>query len=438
MFCENCGKKLPEKAAFCVNCGEKVQLPKRKESKTVDFAKDAPAQETNKGVQPEIPVYPENRIQQSVPKQPKKPMSVFSKIILAELVMVVVLGIFFGMKVKEYTSPEYTAKQYFAAVMSGDSKRAYKMVQVENDTFINEEQFQNVIEDMSCAKISNFRVKKEENEKNEDDYTRYIEIAYRLKEDTSDYSMMVTLEKSEEKKWLFFDNWKVNVGDYIVKDISIEAIKGSKITIGGQELSKDLVSQQENEEGNMVYTIPRMFQGNYETVITNDMYENIAFEMNLYKEGEQYFSQTGGTLKKETVEKVMETAKTDFKTLWENAGEKNNFSSVKLQSVITENSDVQSEYENIIGEIADKNTSGIKNLKFGEFEVTAQQKEDYDSYVPYIVVQFVSNVNYTSVTSNWWTGDLEENEESMDGYTASLSYVYQDDGWKLYDMDMDL
>lgn len=330
-------------------------------------------------------------------------MSVFSKIILAELVIVVVLGIFFGMKVKEYTSPEYTAKQYFAAVMSGDSKRAYKMVQVENDTFINEEQFQNVIEDMSCAKISNFRVKKEENEKNEDDYTRYIEIAYRLKEDTSDYSMMVTLEKSEEKKWLFFDNWKVNVGDYIVKDISIEAIKGSKITIGGQELSKDLVSQQENEEGNMVYTIPRMFQGNYETVITNDVYENIVFEMNTYKEGE-----------------------------------KNNFSSVKLQSVITENSDVQSEYENIIGEIADKNTTGIKNLKFGEFEVTAQQKEDNDSYVPYIVVQFVSNVNYTSVTSNWWTGDLEENEESMDEYTASLSYVYKDNEWKLDDMDMDL
>lgn len=72
MFCENCGKKLPEKAVFCVNCGEKVQLPKRKESKTVDFAKDAPAQESNKGVQSEIPIYLENRIQQSVPKQPKK------------------------------------------------------------------------------------------------------------------------------------------------------------------------------------------------------------------------------------------------------------------------------------------------------------------------------------------------------------------------------
>ena len=87
----------------------------------------------------------------------------------------------------------------------------------------------------------------------------------------------------------------------------------------------------------------------------------------------------------------METAKTDFKTLWENAGEKNNFSSVKLQSVIMENSDVQREYENTIGEIADKNTTGIKNLKFGEFEVTAQQKEEavriYNLFLQLFVIQ---------------------------------------------------
>lgn len=459
MFCENCGKKIPEGAVFCVNCGTKIQLPKKMETNSTDFTKSMPdavqgrqmksegTVQPEKGMQPKrviqqraaqegMQAYSGNRVQQTVQRQPKKPMSIFSKIILAEFVIAAVLGILFTMKVKEYVSPEYVAKQYFAAVMSGDGKRAYRMVQVEGDDFINEEQFQNVVENMSHEKVSNFQIK--EKEKNKDSYTHYIEIDYRLKEDTNDYNMLLTLEKSKEKKWMLFDDWKVNVGNYIVRDISIEAKKGSKITIDGKELSNDQISKQQNEAGNMVYTIPRMFQGEYRVVITNDMYEDIVFEMNIDKEEEQYYSRTGTILKKETVEKVMETAKTDFKTLWESAGEKKSFSEVKMQSITTGNSEVQNEYENVVSQIADKDTTGIKNLNFGEFQVTAQQMENYDFDEPCIKVQFVSDVAYTAVTSNWWTGDLEENQDSTNGYTANLSYVYQDDGWKLYDADMDL
>lgn len=452
MFCENCGKKIPEGAAFCVNCGAKIQLSKKMESNNINLAEPVPQARTGKEMplkkgiqqqkrmqQAEMPRYPREMVQQSAYKKTKKPMSVLTKIIVAEFVIVVILGIFFTMKLKEYISPEYVAKQYFAAIMSGDGKRAYQMVQVEDDDFINEEQFQNVVEDMSNVKISNFQVKKESEREEQDSYTRYIEIAYRLKEDTSNYNMHLTLEKSDEKKWLIFDDWKVNIGNHIAKNISIETNKDSKISIEGKELSSENISGHQNETGNMVYTIPRMFEGKYNVVITNDMYEDIIFEMNVEKDDEeQNYSKVNGTLKKETVEKVMEAAKTDFKTLWENAGEKKSFSEVKVKSAITENSEVQNQYENVMNGIADEKTMGVKNLDFEELQVTAQQKEDYDSDIPYITVQFVSNVKYTSVTENYWTGTLVESQESKEGYTASFDYVYQDDGWKLYGVDMDL
>lgn len=433
MFCEKCGQKLPEKVLFCVNCGEKI--PERQAAKNIASEAPEPMAEADNQIQWEAPKPSENKIPQSVPAKPKKPMSVFSKIILAECILVIALGIFFGMKVKEYVSPEYVAEQYFAAVMSGDSQRAYPLVEVENDSFINEQQFQKVVENISQQRVSNFKVEKEPG--SEDDFTCHMNIAYRLKEDTGDYTMSLTLEKSEKKKWLFFDDWKVNVGNYIVKDVSIETMQGAKVTVAGQELSKEQISQEKNEMGNVVYTIPRMFEGTYEAVITNDMYEDIAFEMDVYDEDDCYFEEDEGTLKKEIVESVMDNAKTDFKTLWENAGEKKNFSEIKLKSELTGSSDVAMEYEQTVNKFADKNKEGMKNLNFGEFKVNAYQDEDdYDEDVPCILVQFVSDLDYISVTSDWWSGELEEEEDSMEGYTAILRYVYQDNEWKLNNMDM--
>lgn len=409
-FCENCGTKLPAGAAFCENCGTKV------------------AAVSQTFVQQPM----QNEIQQ------KEPMSKWTKILIGQAVALVILVTLFYNKCSQMVSPEQVAEEYFVAVMSGDAKKAYDAISVEESDFVNAEGFQKVVDQIGCKQVSNYQVVSDVESQGQDGFSKEVFIQYRLKEDSNDYTFSVKLEKASTKKYLFFTDWKVNVGDYIQKDVSVTVLTNSKVTIDKKEVSSKYVDNKNTETGYTTYLIPKMFTGYYTVDVTNDMYEDWSDTFELV-DGNNSFSEGEGqrvSVKKEIVENVANQAKKDFQNVWGNAKKQMTLSAVKDVSLSSGDTEISDHYQSLLEGFQLVDGEGLKSIDFKNLEVTAKVIDDSEEFGGItICVNFAGDFSKTETKTDFWEG--KKYNETNDGqYDGSMYYVYESGKWKLADIYM--
>lgn len=428
MFCPKCGSQLPDQAMFCGECGHKVVMPNQ------GNVVQQPVQQ--KQVTPQPSYQP---AMQAYKPANKKPMPLVTKIMIGEVIALAICAGVFYTKIKEYTSPETVARTYFTAVMAGDKKAAYDMIEVEESEFVNEKYFGNVVEQIGCKNVSNYKVR--DVEPKSDDYTTEVEITYHLKEDTTDYSFYVKLDKAASKKLFFFDDWKVNVGDYIQKDVLLSVNKDSKVCVDGTELDPKYLGASSEEGENDTYTIPKMFNGAYEAVITNDIYTdcNMSLDVDEYGksfyEGEEYSDDV--SIKPEIIDEIMKRSQEDFKVLWNGAVQQIDFANVTSSMQVAEDKEAMAEnYEELASHFIREEGTGLQQVQFDSFEVSVEPGGggiDYE--VPALYVRFTAPFTCVEVDRDWWTGELEEEDCSGD-YSGSLYYTYQNGAWVLSEISI--
>ncbi|MDD6207231.1 MAG: zinc-ribbon domain-containing protein [Clostridiales bacterium] len=419
MFCEKCGKKLPDQALFCDNCGYKIEIRNK--------VQPMPHPQMQPKPQPKPQPMPQQR-------PVAKKISLFTKVIAVEVIALVVLAGVFYTKMKEYTSPEMVAKEYFVSVMSGDTKKAYGLVEVDETEFVNETFFEKVVDQIGCKNISNYKVKKAKT--NKDDYSKEIQITYRMKEDTQDYSFSVRLDKASDKKFFLFDQWKVNVGDYIQKDVSLRVLKDSKVKLEGIELGAkyfDSVDEGEND----CYLIPKMFVGSYKADVTHDVYEDVAMSFELTEDDDTFYEVYYGTIciKPEIFETVVKQAEADFKSVWEGAVHQTGLNEISDLKLAEDNfSELSQEYEDLKGCFYSDDGTGLKKVNFSNFAVDAEEG-DTDYGYPSIEVAFTAPFTCVSTSKDWWTGELEDYDKSG-SYYGTMFYTNWDGEWTLRSMEI--
>lgn len=424
VFCPKCGNKLPDQAMFCGECGHKVVAPNQG-----NVVKQPVQQASQPAYQPAM---------QQSKQVNKKPMPFVTKIIIAEVIALIICAGIFYTKIKEYTSPETVARTYFTAIMAGDKEAAYDMIEVEESDFVNEKYFGNVVEQIGCKNISNYKVKNVETES--DDYTTEVVITYHLKEDTTDYSFYVKLDKSASKKLFFFDDWNVNVGDYIQKGVTLNVIEDSKVNIDGTELGEKYIAASSKEFGNVTYTIPKMFSGTYEAVITNDIYTdcNMSLVVNEY-ENSFYEGEDSDTvsIKSEIIDEISKRSQDDFKVLWNGAVQQTDFANLTNSMQMAEDREAMAEnYGELASYFKREDGTGLKQLQFDNFEVSVEPGGGGTDYeVPALYVRFTAPFTCVEVDKDWWTGELEDEDSSGD-YTGSMYYTYQNGAWVLTEISI--
>lgn len=456
MFCEECGNRLPDEAVFCTECGAKVkkvqqQAPSIQESNQQQISENdkiipgdantTPIQQMVPVSTAPVPVQNQMPMQNVAPNQmpvqnvaPRKPMKKITKILLVEAALVLALGAAAYTKAKDFVSPERTAKEYFVEVMAGDSAAAYEKLNIEESDFVNSKYFEKVVPQIGCENISNYEIRIAPQDSNA--YTKQYYITYHKKDDDQDYSFAVNLEKSQKKKWFFFDEWKVNVGSYIPKNVTISTISDVKVSVDGKEL--DQKEAKKDEYGYVTYTIPKMFECNYEVKVSSDIYEDSTYTIQP-SEDETYFSAGNNMpIKQEIKDAVSEQAQKDFQTLWKGIATKTSFSSLSGIPKDMLDSTVQEDYQAAVDDIAGKKTKGIKKISFNDLTMEISFPTDYDDEdVPNLKasVYLSGSMNYTRISEDWWDGSLESEKIQDDSYGATLSYVYRDGAWVLQDGD---
>ncbi len=243
MFCSECGAKNPDGASFCDQCGAKLEA-----TQTV---KNEPKKEEK--------------------AEPRKQITITKKqkaLIVLAVVVVVALFVVYQF-ISSQTSPAKLVSKYMDAVQSKDYHTLYELAEFSGDNvFITEDAFSKVLEEnLKNLSIQNYTVGKNIKYENAGlKVTVPVNITATDTTTSSTKEFTIELSKLPNKKFVFFDNWKLEnmstlLGYDIVTDYKIIVPKSTKVTFAGITLDDTYLDKEESDKSKATntYKIPQMF-----------------------------------------------------------------------------------------------------------------------------------------------------------------------------------
>ena len=146
----------------------------------------------------------------------------------------------------------------------------YNYAEMEDDDFINEYFFE-VMADSKYGEIDGNAFKLKEINKGENDAKVKAHYTNSLGEKIDcDF----VLEKKPTKQYVFFNQWKLDINNYILRTCSVVAPEGFAVYVDGVELTKENSEIIYNEALKMnEYIVPRIFEGVHVIYIKKEMIE---------------------------------------------------------------------------------------------------------------------------------------------------------------------
>lgn len=416
MFCQNCGTKNNDASIFCENCGAKLEKPvDTVVQQTQPVQQEQPAQQTQ-------PIQQTQPVQQ--PVKPKKPVPKLVIAVIAEaVVLVALIVVFFNIGNSVY-GPEKVAEKFFVEVANQNFKEAYKVLDVEENDFINEKAFENAKCNVELSKVTEYKVK---NTRGKDD-EKEIEIAYKTKGSSSKRSYDISVNKQDSKNMLFFENWEISPDAMIVKDFYVSIPNGAEVTVDGVKLGKDYLKKSESDEYQQYYEIPELFAGEHQIVVTK---EGMAEVRKLVDTDVDYgYAVYSMQMDEELLKEAVDTGIENFETIYKAAAEGKEFDTVaNLFSTVEGRKDEgEDDYEDIVYDFTGSSYKTLNKIAFSNVEATASEGyTDTDETCVSVYVEFDYNVDYTEED---WFGDIT-NDTYDDSSYMYMDLVYEDGKWMI-------
>lgn len=489
MFCPECGKPNPDENMFCQFCSAMLvdnTVPQSEDifgsGASEDFSAYQPTQYEQpapydnsmgyrtpapQNYQPQKPVAgydyePERNpadnpdIIVSVPKIDTGKVSdlikKYKNILVPVVAAIVVLIGFFAIG-NSLTAPERVAKKYFEALTENDFKGMYSYVSAPSGDFVSKDAYiaymENIVKENPYYNIKSFNIEEsnsdrydfdflEGNKSSPSSFTKKYRIEYI--DDVTGYSGTYSIElvKQSKKTFLFFDNYKVGLGDMVCLNTSLTVPSGfNKVTIDDIKLSKGTT----DESGNTVYPIEAIFVGKHTVKLESEITE--PFEQEIYfgsgdssKAIENYSS---FVLKEDVLKNIENKAMIDFDKIYKSAIAGTQLSAAEIKTTKTYEK-FPEHYSRIMNHIRreyDGQILGLKNISFTGFAM----ESDYSGAKSYSVsnnngltVSFNLKINYNcTVTENRYFDGIVTENRSKDGY-VNFSYTLVDGEWVLNNM----
>ena len=392
MFCSECGSKNENGSLFCENCGHKFEETVKKEIKT----KKEPTKQQGK-----------NNITKYI------------------IISIVVLLVGAYLLIDNMFSPTKVAEGYFNAVTNLDADKLYGYLDVEESEFTSKKVFKDIInsENDSKKEVINYSIDKVE--KSTDGMSASVTIKYMLKDSKDSSTLKIDLVKSKNKKWLLFNNWKVNTGDYIVaKDYKFNLPTGSKLTIEGKKVDKKYLK--ETEDGIDTYVIPALFATNY-NVKVELMGLEIENKVKINSYSDYNLDFTEDNISKTGKEKLQKAIKTSLENLYNGAKEKKTWDEVKSNFEYKNGdvSKVEKAYNDLLSSFSNS-SSTLNSITFTKIELSSASLNKKGQLYLSVKASYDFSLSYQS-------GDETKTNDSDDYDYMYLTFDYSDNAFKLVD-----
>lgn len=395
MFCGECGTKNKKGAQFCENCGKKMKVEKTTTKETVVKEK------------------------QPMSKKTKTTIAIIS----AVAVVIIGLCIFLG----TLTSPKNIAEKLFKATTTYDFDTVYGFLDVEKSDFTTKEMFKNImskeVEGEDKPEVINYTVSNPV--LSADQMTATVTITYLLKDSSDSNTFDVKLVKAKDKKWLFFDNWKVVMnGMDIAKNYEIQVAKSSKVTVEGIEIGEQYLDKDLSTEQMDVYKMPAMFEANYNVKIELPMGITKEDKMRVRDESYYKYRLSVSDLTEADKSKLTSISKTNLETLYNGVKDQKSFDDIK-SSFNYEGADLsklKNDYETLVKNIG----TSLTSIDFTEVTLSDISIKSDGNIELYLKAKYNYTISYQS-------GDETKTHDSNDYDYLYLTYSYINGEYKLVD-----
>ena len=394
MFCGECGTKNKKGDAFCKECGSKLE--------SVEVTT--------------------NKTKKEVSNAPKKPMAKSTKIIIGVVAVVVAALVALFIILGNITNPKNVAKEYIQAVVNKDGNKLYNYLNIEGDsTFVSKNVFNNYIkEKIKDDAVTNYKITDVEYSTGKLQAT--VRFTYTTKNSSSEKTGKVTLTKDKSKKYLFFDNWKINdsIDTAVVKDYTLKVTKGSTLTYGGIKVDKKYLDSSKSSTEYDVYVLPQVF--GYETVVKAVLPSGLEIEEKVTPS--TYYSTHTVSFDEDTLtdaakNKIIEVAKKDLNTIYTSAIAKKSFADIKSNFDVKgiDLTKFEQSYNNFVTKLG--NESNILT----SFTVTNASIYDIDlDSNGYLEVEFKVNYDYAIKYTDYSNNEKTHSDSDYDYMTVTLTY----------------
>ena len=464
MFCPNCGTKNDDEALFCEACGtplREVEAPEEQAIPGYDTPEQPPVNEepvwqqgqeqqpvTDNGTFWQEPPYSDPGYYGGQPsggsvQKQKKP---FPKLLIAVIAeAVIAIGLIVGLVkvIGDRFSPETTARNYWEAAMNHEWGKAYDYCSFPDSDLLTRQMYVNAnannTETVDYDSVKVVDASEEARESMDDlssllgseesDQTENIDsgdvkvytIEYRLKGSEEKNYSYVTVTKSDEKRFLFWDDWKVTSSDSWASGVQMTIPENAEMSLNGvQADSSDAVV----EDGMKTITIPYLFTGEYQLTVTEEGMEDYNSILPVYSYGvdESYIELIPS---QETVDQVAAQAGDDIKKVVESALEGKDFSEVEdcfTEDAISEGY-VAEDYANPVESLrGDGEDSGVVTLQLNNMNIELDSQPS-SSYIDLYVT-----IDKKETYRRSWSDRLGEDNYEITEY---LSYEKEGTEWKL-------
>lgn len=435
MFCEKCGTQNPDEAVFCAGCG--AELPKINVPQGQPNVQASPQGIPNQPVPEGQPVYQQPVYQQPV-KVPRKPMPMGAKIAIIAVAALIVLVTAGSLILSSLTSPKHQVEQFAKAYVAHDSGKLFNLLNFEKSDFITPEAFKKSLEEYYGSDYTDMTEYTIEDDDEDDDDKDKKKVSYTVeftdKSHSSEYSKTITLTKSSKKKFLFFDNWKINTSSFVAKNGTINVTDwNEKASVDGVDIAKY------KSEDSAMYEIPYIFPGTHKLAVELDMYE--PYETEFEVEPGEYVAEHIASVsssdmqpKQEIVDALTTTAKDTVTNFYTSAIAQKAFTEAFPEGTVDSECDLEDAYTNWISNNVTNENKMVTSIEFTDVQTeSGDWFEDQHGTVE-VEVDVEMSYNVKATVKDFWSDKKEDREASNSG-SCSLRFKYVDGKWVVMSQD---
>ena len=404
MYCPKCGTENKEIAKYCMHCGEPLVAGlKRPPHQEGYFAK---------------------------PQISKSAVAVICELAGIVVCAIVLLSFIAGM-----FKPETVAKKYFVAMVNADYDKAFDLLNLQKTEAINEDSFNAFADGFSFGNVTDYSVIEQSTQS--DDYYfmshydesdveydssnyRNYQVEYFVDGDSYPQTWNISLVK-RGKKYLFFDDWRINTEGMVATDFDLAVPQGVTVEIDGDELSKDYISTDDTDDYSYAgcdrYVVPEMFTGIHEVSLSGDDIKSVKRSIEVYDGGGEDLS-SGYEYTDEAEEAIQKKAVENMEAIYLAAMQKKDFSTIEDLFSKESRDEVADDYDSLVNYFS--RDSSPTSIAFSDVEATSESTST-DAEINF---HYTITYNY----EDWWDGTVSQETYTSYDY-LEISFSKEDGDW---------
>ena len=312
-------------------------------------------------------------------------------------------------------------------------KALYNYAELTDDDFVNEYFFEELAK-KKYGNVNKDTLKMGETKKEEN---KALVTLYYKDSSGNKVNCDFTMIKKPTKRYKFFNEWKLDISNLIIKECKVVVPSGFDVYVDGVCLTKDNTKMNSNSQTGMVeYVIPQMFMGDHEIFAKKDMLQACETIVTWNKDKGEYIVDTSTLKLVEGVETYINSASESIvQLMYKNIFEETQLTGLEEYMLNSEETKAvfTSTYEKLLAAIQPEDGSTLNSLNITGFE---NYKIEY-SHPNKALVSIDFTCTFKARGPRDAASGARDKYEGEARSTITMEYTYDGNDWMCSTLNMD-